>query len=312
LMRESQRGDDCDDDAAQFDATVGEAESDDDGTVEAPAAWHVVLPTLSAFDSGNASLFGDYAQSRNVQRARMFRMQKPRAQKRRDKNNKWQPVPRPVRGTIPLAALVARTSVFVSDSDVPRLRDALESLQAKSATREQLTLLNERMPWGPQFVTGFVFEEPPTELNSALVLRWESLVHAGDEDRLFIGYLRQLFEPKWRNVFQGFRAMLAAQRLGVGWLPSGSVSDAINTYVRINRAGIRVQPEKRALAILTRARPELLSSLADYMHRLRQDDSEEDDLRDGGTAQDGQRRPVARAATHRTLFKGAGLDYRPG
>ena len=38
--------------------------------------------------------------------------------------------------------------------------------------------------------------------------------------------------------------MLAGNRFAVGWLPSSDVSAAIDAYVRINRAGIRVSAEE--------------------------------------------------------------------
>jgi hypothetical protein len=72
--------------------------------------------------------------------------------------------------------------------------------------------------------------------------------------------------------------MLTGDRFAVGWLPPGDVSAAIDAYVRINRAGIRVQPEERALALMSRARPELLDDLADFAGK-----------RDGGDAIEDQR-----------------------
>ena len=76
--------------------------------------------------------------------------------------------------------------------------------------------------------------------------------------------LTGLFAPKWRTVLEGFKGMLMGNRFAVGWLPSSDVSAAIDAYVRINRAGIRVSAEERALALLSRARPSLLDDLAHF------------------------------------------------
>ena len=79
--------------------------------------------------------------------------------------------------------------------------------------------------------------------------------------------LAGLFTPNWAAVFERFAGMLDGNRFAVGWLPPGDVSDAIDAYVRINRAGIRVRPEERALALLSRARQDLLDDLADYTRK---------------------------------------------
>ncbi|WP_008294151.1 hypothetical protein [Congregibacter litoralis] len=79
-----------------------------------------------------------------------------------------------------------------------------------------------------------------------------------------IDLLTGLFEPEWLSVFMRFRGMFTGNRFAVGWLPPSNVSVAIDAYVRINRAGIRVRAEERALAVLSRARPNLLDDLAKF------------------------------------------------
>jgi hypothetical protein len=66
-------------------------------------------------------------------------------------------------------------------------------------------------------------------------------------------------------VFRQFRGMFEGNRFAVGWLPPSDISAAIDAYVRINRAGIRVRPEERALALLSRAHSGLLSDLAEFV-----------------------------------------------
>lgn len=271
--------DDAPDDGDSDDETQSDGEDDEESTVNVPAVWHAVLPAISAFESGGKSLFGDYANSRNVQRARMFRTQKPRARTQLDSKGVLKPVPRPIRGTIPLAALLAPTSIFSDSERAAELKRAVDSLLAGNASASELSELDKYMPWGPQFVTGFVFKQPAVKGTDAAVLRWADLQESHGDDRAFLERLAALLSPTWRPVVVRFGEMFTQGRLGVGWLPSGSVSDAIDAYVRINRAGIRVRAEERALALLTRARPVLLDDLADYIEKLSGDRPEQDDAR---------------------------------
>ena len=83
--------------------------------------------------------------------------------------------------------------------------------------------------------------------------------------REMVQRLAGLFASEWKLVFEQFRSMLDGNRFAVGWLPRSDVSAAIDAYVRINRAGIRVRAEERALALLSRARSTLLDDLADFV-----------------------------------------------
>jgi hypothetical protein len=106
-----------------------------------------------------------------------------------------------------------------------------------------------------------------------------------------VNLLAGLFTPAWEAVFDRFTDMLGGSRFAVGWLPPSDVSDAIDAYVRINRAGIRVRPEERALALLSRARPDLLDDLADYIRK-----------RDGGDLIEDQRTLLAHESDRQMGF----------
>jgi hypothetical protein len=105
---------------------------------------------------------------------------------------------------------------------------------------------------------------------------WANLYERRDAGiNIRVEQLAGLFESTWRDVFDRFADMLEGNRFAVGWLPSSDVSAAIDAYVRINRAGIRVRAEERALALLSRAHPGLLDDLAEFAS-LRDDESVKD------------------------------------
>jgi hypothetical protein len=104
--------------------------------------------------------------------------------------------------------------------------------------------------------------------------------------------LSGLFAPEWKIVFERFKGMLDGNRFAVGWLPPSDVSAAIDAYVRINRAGIRVRAEERALALLSRARHNLLDDLAEFTRR-----------RDGNRPLDNQRALLAHESDREMGFR---------
>jgi len=79
--------------------------------------------------------------------------------------------------------------------------------------------------------------------------------------------LRFLFGSSFQQTLKPFFAMYLDERFAVGCLPDNSVEEAVEAYVRINRSGVRVQPEERALAVLTRWYPGILGELAEFMRR---------------------------------------------
>lgn len=225
--------------------------------------WLVVLPAMSVFDRGPEPYFGRHSESRNVRRGSMFRRLRPQARTRRNAKGKIQTAPPLPVGVVPLAALVSPAGVFHHQC----LRDSVcEAMRAFDTDTTALAVLDELLPWGPQFVTGHAYEAPRHDDTPATPMCWADL-HARRQEssvREMIERLAGLFSDVWRAVFDRFQQMLIGPRFAVGWLPPGDVSAAIDAYVRINRAGIRVRAEERALALLSRARPELLDDLADF------------------------------------------------
>lgn len=111
--------------------------------------------------------------------------------------------------------------------------------------------LAKHMPWGPFFLTGRPNATWDTDLQKK------------------IGSLRLLFGgKKFRNVATRFESMFTSKHFAVDELPRAEVRQAIAAYVRINRAGMRVQDEERALAVLAKWHNGILNLLAEFT-RLR-------------------------------------------
>jgi hypothetical protein len=255
-----------------------------------PYPWLVVLPAMPVFDRGSAPYFGRHSESRNVRRGSMFRRFRPRARRRFNADGKVRNVPPLPVGTVPLASLLAAGGIFHADGLRVRARQAVASILGDAPL---LDVLDDLLPWGPQFLTGHAFEMPAQGAAAAEVMRWAH-IHARREEtgiQAMVGRLRGLFEEQWRPVFTRFAGMLDGNRFAVGWLPPSDVSAAIDAYVRINRAGIRVRAEERALAMLSRARPALLDDLAAFTR-----------LRDGGDAVEDQRALLAHESDRQMGF----------
>lgn|GEM_PF-1864335 len=239
--------------------------------------WLVVLPAMRVFDRDSAPYFGRHSESRNVRRGSLFRRFRPRARRRFNDNGKLRNVPPLPVGTVPLASLLTAGGVFHADGLREQAHEALASILGDAP---KLGVLDDLLPWGPQFLTGHAFEMPAQGGAAAEVMRWAH-IHARREEsgvQKMVLLLRGLFADRWRPVFARFAGMLEGNRFAVGWLPPSDVSAAIDAYVRINRAGIRVRAEERALAMLSRARPALLDDLAAFTR-----------LRDGSDAVEDQR-----------------------
>jgi hypothetical protein len=228
--------------------------------------WMVVLPAMPIFDGKRKPFFGKYSESRFVQRGSMFRRFHPRARSRWNEKGQLKPVPPIPPGTIPLAALITTGGVFVSTELRIQARTALQTFQSESP---DLNSLDDLLPWGPQFVTGHAFESPASPTVQARPMTWSDIVKRRSENSIIeqVQRIEDLFKDSKRSVFKRFPEMITGKRIAVDWLPRCSVSTAINAYVRINRAGIRVRAEEQALALLTRARSTLLDDFAHYIGR---------------------------------------------
>lgn len=227
--------------------------------------WGVVLPAMRQFDEDGASYFAGKSESSGVRRGSVFRRHGPSTRVLLGSKGKAKTAPPQVVGLIPLATLVAPASIFHNGNLRRHVKKALETFGGDSPDFEQL---NQSVPWGPQFITGHAYER--IEDGAPVPMTWED-VHPrmGEADVAFmVDRLSGLFAQEWRPVFRQFREMLTEGRFAVGWLPRSDVSAAIDAYVRINRAGIRVRQEEQALALLSRAHPHLLDELAEFI-RLR-------------------------------------------
>jgi len=232
---------------------------DEEGNDIGDSFWGVVFPAMREF----GPYFGSHSESRHVLRGSMFRQFSPRARIRLDSQGRERSTPPLPVGLVPLAALIAPEGVFLDDELRSAIVSGLRTFQADGSSLRQL---DELVPWGPQFVTGHAYERPALGDGPPTPMRWADL-HARRDASISetVGLLAGLFAPKWRPVLRQFRSMFERNRFAVGWLPSGDVSAAIDAYVRINRSGIRVRSEERALALLSRAHPGLLSDLAYFV-----------------------------------------------
>lgn len=244
------------------DALTGAAAEPDSDDTSDDSFWAVALPAMRVFDQEDGGYFGRYSESRKVLRGSMFRRVSPQTRVRLDASGREKSVPPGPVGVIPLATLVAPVSVF---HDV-RLRSLAQSaLRTFDTPDPDLSQLDDLIPWGPQFVTGHTYERPAIEGKPPSPMSWANLHERRDASiNTRVEQLAGLFGPGWRGVFDRFADMLEGNRFAVGWLPSSDVSAAIDAYVRINRAGIRVRAEERALALLSRAHPGLLDDLAEF------------------------------------------------
>jgi len=253
-----------------------DAEESTDDDAEESHFWGVVLPAMTVFDQVEVSYFGAHSESRSVLRGSMFRHISPRARIRFDTQDNEKAVPPIPVGVVPLAALLAPISVFHDAEQRTAAELALSSFSTEAPDFQQLDNL---IPWGPQFVTGHAYERPTLGGNPPIPMRWKDLHGRRDGNiSTMVELLQGLFAPQWWKVFEGFKAMLEGDRFAVGWLPSSDVSAAIDAYIRINRAGIRVRIEERALALLSRARSSLLDDLAHFI-QLRDGQPESTDHR---------------------------------
>lgn len=255
----------------------GPADNDAEEAEQELHPWLVVLPAMRDFErdgsneggaSKEGSLFGELSESKSVLRGSMFRRFHPRARKRKSAEGTERPVPPIPAGSIPLASLISPVSIFQDAETRRSTRATLDvvmsdaSSDAPEAPEEALKLLDDVLPWGPQFATGHAYEA----VDQPMV--WRDLWRRRQETsiRKQVERLGKLLDG-WKDVFDRFRGMLTGNRFAVGRLPGKHVSAAIDAYVRINRAGVRVRSEEQALALLSRARPKLLDDLAEFAER---------------------------------------------
>jgi hypothetical protein len=197
--------------------------------------WYVALPRLTSM----AESFGDWAEHSHTLNGPPFREYAVRGRKNQ----------RLPQGMVPLGVLIAQRTPFSNLTVKKQVRDAFLTRNVKS--------LDSLIPWWFQFLTGLPFELSDGDVNED---RWNKL------EEKDIPKLLALFESD-PHTLQSFQDMFTGPRFAAGYLPPKEISTAINAYVRINRAGIRVQKEEQALALLSRWDDKLLARLASFIHR---------------------------------------------
>ncbi len=225
--------------------------------------WVVVLPAMRQFDTDGDNYFADRSESRGVRRGAMFRRISPSARVQRDAGGRIKRLPPGVPGTLPLALVLAPSGVF---SDADARQEAARVLATLTSDHPDFERLDDLLPWGPQFVTGHTYEVIAD--GTRVPMRWADVCRraADDDVRFMVSRLEGVLSgDRWQPVFDQLKEMLTGGRFAVGWLPKSDVSAAIDAYVRINRAGIRVRQEEQALALLSRAHPHLLDELAEFI-----------------------------------------------
>jgi hypothetical protein len=199
--------------------------------------WYAVLPTLSSLSE---PIFKNWSGNGNILRSSLFRYLHPRTKK-------GQRSPHPL-GMVPLAVLLTKECGPIACSTT---REAV--LLALTGDREN-DKLDELIPWGPQFLKGYTISG-----DDGQQIGWAS-IPLDDTD---ISTLMALLEYKGDELNK-FQEMMTEPRFAIGELPRKGLGTAISAYVRINRAGIRVQPEEQALALLTSRDDRILVYLAEF------------------------------------------------
>lgn len=260
-------------DSADADNSGGEVE----GPSTCPPLWLVVFPAMKVFaqqqeineakekeseKEEDKALFQQFDTSKLIHRSSMFRQFRPRVQSKPkdDHGKKQSPVPPIPQGTVPLASLLSSKGVFNDP--------ALRSAAVEALRNHDVAVLNDLLPWGPQFLTGYAYGPWAGDNTPPTPLKWKEVLQepiAANRKDLINDLIRLFSEDRWQPVLRRFPAMLSGARFAAGRLPKCDVSTAIDVYVRINRSGIRVLPEEQALALLSRARPELLDDLSEFI-----------------------------------------------
>ena len=226
-----------DDPSNELDSEDGEEDGTAPDTPEGGClTWFVCLPAIRTLLSKDAT-WQEWVSKRNATRYSIFRTFSdgsifPRT------GRKSPPMPL---GMVPLAALLCERSIFSPELAV-EARRRIDLLDDQSRC-----WLDKYLPWGPLFLTGRASS-------------WKQSSSGID-----VAPLRALFTNPPPRVLAGFRAMFTDKRFAAGELPRTSLQDAIRAYVRINRAGVRVQTEERTLATLTRWHVGILKQLAAFL-----------------------------------------------
>ncbi len=151
-------------------------------------------------------------------------------------------------GLLPLALFFADEDPFSPE----RLRGYVASLEGGD-----FDALQRDMPWGPLWLTG-------------RAVRWRDVTSVPERERL-LRWMRSIEAERdaaarpFSDALRRLHALFREPRFAIGELPLGDLPSAVAAYVRINRAGVRVRAEERAMAVLMRVHPPLLDALSAFL-----------------------------------------------
>ena len=244
------------------DADSGEDSSDanagDSGERQRKAGaynWYVCVPAIPEIRLNPKELekpWSDWAHQPNIIRSSIFRtfhtsrpgaVQDPRSATFN------------AHGLLPLGLFLANdyAAMLPDLASEPELAKCLEEPHNPA----HLQMLRERIPWGPLFLTSNPHKQ------------WEDVAGV-DAVKPLIYLLRN---PRMRSVLAKLAGVFHGKRFAVDSLPDCGIKDAIGAYVRINRAGVRVRAEERAMAALAARDRDLLGRLAVFIQKRDDDPS---------------------------------------
>ena len=254
-------------DSAELDTDTLEVKQESDSEVSKvspESIWFVSLPAMQLSLRKNGKLlFASWAAKTKTTRSSIFRLSVPALERLNDRGQSI-PNPNAMYGLVPLTAMLAMAGENGSERR-GRISAALQRFAGGTPDYDEL---QELVPWGPHFLRRFAGEVPANG-NGVEWHTWRK-VETTASAIAPVKELADLFASK-SELFKAFRQMLDGARFAIGYLPSSSIREAVDAYVRINRAGIRVRTEERALAVLTRVNPHVLDGLNGYIK-----------IRDGG------------------------------
>jgi hypothetical protein len=240
-------------------AAPTDEDEDDDGDEEelrsdrGPPSWYVCIPALvPAHAAPDDKWWRDLAARPRVARYSAFRVFKEGALTGRSA------LAPP--GLLPLALFFAEEDPFSRD------RVAAYVAALERGDRDEL---QRELPWGPLWLTGRRRTWRTVGRDAAPLLTWLRAV-AREADAA---------ERPHRDVLGRLHALFRKELFAVGRLPPSDLPAAVAAYVRINRAGVRVTAEERAMAVLIRLYPPLLDRLGDFLHRRDAREGDRGDVR---------------------------------
>lgn len=246
--------DECpeEDEASDSDDTGGEDPVPDANGLK---NWYVCVPAIPELRADMSSLgspMAEWVHKANVFRSSMFRRFHVKPQ---DAGGGQKTPTFNVPGLLPLG-------LFLSDALETALPDIRKEIDLAAGLEnpgdpEHRKRLQQRIPWGPFYLT------------SNPLQRWDDI----SDPRQVKPLVDLLGNPGMRVLLDGVQQVFTEKRFAVDSLPLCGIKDAIGAYVRINRAGVRVRAEERAMAAVAARDRNILGRLAIFI-RERDGDAE--------------------------------------